>query len=102
MTRIAARETQTLTADLAPGATLQAELALIQASIDQADLPDDVEVTFGGEIEDQQEAMTFLMGAFVAAIFLMFTILLIQMNSFYQALLVLTAIVFSITGCSWG
>ena len=69
ITRIAARETQTLTADLAPGATLQAELALIQASIDQADLPDDVEVTFGGEIEDQQEAMTFLMGAFVAAIF---------------------------------
>ncbi len=46
--------------------------------------------------------MTFLMGAFVAAIFLMFTILLIQMNSFYQALLVLTAIVFSISGCSLG
>ncbi|KTF06601.1 multidrug resistance protein [marine sediment metagenome] len=102
ITRIAARETQTLTADLAPGATLQAELALIQASIDQADLPDDVEVTFGGEIEDQQEAMTFLMGAFVAAIFLMFTILLIQMNSFYQALLVLTAIVFSISGVFLG
>lgn len=102
ITRIAARETQTLTADLAPGATLQAELAVIQASIDQADLPDDVEVTFGGEIEDQQEAMTFLMGAFVAAIFLMFTILLIQMNSFYQALLVLTAIVFSISGVFLG
>ncbi|WP_373944015.1 efflux RND transporter permease subunit [Paracoccus marcusii] len=102
ITRIAARETQTLTADLAPGATLQAELALIQASIDQANLPDDVEVTFGGEIEDQQEAMTFLMGAFVAAIFLMFTILLIQMNSFYQALLVLTAIVFSISGVFLG
>ncbi|RMJ20481.1 hypothetical protein PHISP_08649, partial [Aspergillus sp. HF37] len=67
-----------------------------------ADLPDDVEVTFGGEIEDQQEAMTFLMGAFVAAIFLMFTILLIQMNSFYQALLVLTAIVFSISGVFLG
>ena len=102
ITRIAARETQTLTADLAPGATLQAELAAIQAAIDRVELPDGVEISFGGEIEDQQEAMTFLMGAFVAAIFLMFTILLIQMNSFYQAFLVLTAIVFSISGVFLG
>ena len=46
--------------------------------------------------------MTFLMGAFVAAIFLMFTILLIQMNSFYQAFLVLTAIIFSTTASTSG
>ena len=102
ITRIASRETQTLTADLAPGATLQAELARIQAAIDQAELPEGVEVTFGGEIEDQEEAMTFLMGAFVAAILLMFTILLTQMNSFYQAGLVLTAIIFSISGVFLG
>lgn len=102
ITRIASRETQTLTADLAPGTTLQAELERIAAAIDQADLPEGVEVSFGGEIEDQEEAMTFLMGAFVAAIFLMFTILLIQMNSFYQAFLVLTAIIFSIAGVFLG
>nr|WP_111300963.1 efflux RND transporter permease subunit [Paracoccus saliphilus] len=102
ITRIASRETQTLTADLAPGTTLQAELDRISAAIDQADLPDGVEISFGGEIEDQEEAMTFLMGAFVAAIFLMFTILLIQMNSFYQAFLVLSAIIFSIAGVFLG
>ncbi|MFN3277712.1 MAG: efflux RND transporter permease subunit [Paracoccus hibiscisoli] len=102
ITRIASRETQTLTADLAPGATLQAELARIQAAIDQAEMPEGVEVTFGGEIEDQEEAMTFLVGAFVAAIFLMFTILLTQMNSFFQAGLVLTAIIFSISGVFLG
>ncbi|TJZ85878.1 efflux RND transporter permease subunit [Paracoccus hibiscisoli] len=102
ITRIASRETQTLTADLAPGATLQAELARIQAAIDQAEMPEGVEVTFGGEIEDQEEAMTFLVGAFVAAILLMFTILLTQMNSFFQAGLVLTAIIFSISGVFLG
>ncbi|TJZ93936.1 efflux RND transporter permease subunit [Paracoccus gahaiensis] len=102
ITRIAARETQTLTADLAPGATLQAELDRIGAAIAQADLPEGAEIAFGGEIEDQEEAMTFLMGAFVAAIFLMFTILLIQMNSFFQAFLVLTAIIFSIAGVFLG
>ncbi|WP_410217196.1 efflux RND transporter permease subunit [Paracoccus sp. (in: a-proteobacteria)] len=102
ITRIQSRETQTLTADLAPGTTLQTELDRIGAAIDQADLPEGVEVSFGGEIEDQAEAMTFLAGAFVAAIFLMFTILLIQMNSFYQAFLVLTAIIFSVAGVFLG
>ena len=102
ITRIGARETQTLTADLAPGATLQAELDRIGAAIAQADMPEGAEIAFGGEIEDQEEAMTFLMGAFVAAIFLMFTILLIQMNSFFQAFLVLTAIIFSIAGVFLG
>ncbi|MBM3605598.1 MAG: efflux RND transporter permease subunit [Alphaproteobacteria bacterium] len=102
ITRIASRETQTLSADLAPGTTLQAELDRISAAIEQADLPEGVEVGFGGEIEDQEEAMTFLMGAFVAAVFLMFTILLIQMNSFFQAFLVLTAIIFSIAGVFLG
>lgn len=102
ITRVAARETQTLSAELAPGTTLTAELARITAAIAEADLPDTVDVSFGGEIEDQQEAMTFLVGAFLVALFLMFTILLIQMNSFYQAFLILTAIVFSIAGVFLG
>lgn len=102
ITRIAARETQTLSAELAPGSTLQAELTRIEQAIAQLELPDEVEVSFGGEIEDQQEAMTFLVGAFFVALFLMFTILLIQMNSFYQAFLILTAIIFSIAGVFLG
>ncbi|MDO5646502.1 efflux RND transporter permease subunit [Paracoccus sp. (in: a-proteobacteria)] len=102
ITRVAGRETQTLSADLAPGSTLDAELARISAAIDAADLPDSVTIRFGGEIEDQQEAMTFLMGAFVAAIFLTFMILLLQMNSFYQTFLILTAIIFSIAGVFLG
>ncbi|MBW7056261.1 efflux RND transporter permease subunit [Paracoccus bogoriensis] len=102
ITRVGARETQTLTADLAPGTTLAVELQRISAAIAALDLPDTVEVNYGGEIEDQQEAMTFLVGAFFAALFLMFTILLIQMNSFYQAFLILTAIIFSIAGVFLG
>ncbi|SCY40771.1 efflux RND transporter permease subunit [Paracoccus tibetensis] len=102
ITRIAARETQTLSAELAPGSTLQAELTRVEQAIAQLELPDEVEVSFGGEIEDQQEAMTFLVGAFFVALFLMFTILLIQMNSFYQAFLILTAIIFSIAGVFLG
>jgi len=102
ITRVGGLETQTLSADLASGATLQAELDRIMATIADSDLPDTVDVTTGGEIEDQAEAMTFLSGAFIAAIFLMFTILLIQMNSFFQAFLVLSAIIFSVAGVFLG
>ena len=46
--------------------------------------------------------MTFLVTAFVVAIFLMFLILLTQLNSFFQSLLVLSAIIFSIAGVLLG
>ncbi|MDM7458237.1 MAG: efflux RND transporter permease subunit, partial [Paracoccus sp. (in: a-proteobacteria)] len=102
ITRVAARETQTLSADLAPGTTLNAELDRISAAIEAEGFPDSVQFKFGGEIEDQEEAMRFLMVAFVVAVFLMFTILLTQMNSFFQAFLILTAIIFSIAGVFLG
>ena len=43
-----------------------------------------------------------LAGAFIVAIFLMFTILVTQFNSIYQAVLVLSAIVFSVAGVLLG
>ncbi len=58
----------------------------------------DVTVTFKGEAQEQQEAMIFLITAFVTAIFLMSVILVTQFNSLYQAFLVLSAILFSTSG----
>ncbi len=46
--------------------------------------------------------MTFLIGAFITAIVLMFATLLLQFNSFYQAFVVMSAIVFSIAGVLGG
>jgi multidrug efflux pump len=57
-----------------------------------------VGIRFRGEAEDQAEAQAFLIRAFMAALFLMAIILVVQFNSFYQALLVLTAVVFSTIG----
>src|SRR5690606_5044651 len=54
------------------------------------------------EIEEQQEAVSFLITAFVLAIFLMFLILLTQLNSFFQSMLVLSAIIFSLPGVLLG
>jgi multidrug efflux pump len=63
-----------------------------------SDWDPDVRVAFKGQIEDQAEAQAFLEKAFVAALFLMAIILVTQFNSFYQALLILSAVIFSTVG----
>jgi len=64
--------------------------------------PKSVTIKFGGEAEEQADSMVFLLGAFASAIGLMFVILLTQFNSFWQAFIVMSAIVFSIAGVLLG
>ncbi len=55
-----------------------------------------------GDQEDQAESQAFLSSAFLAALGLMFVILLAQFNSFYNSVLVLLAVVLSTTGVLLG
>ncbi|TMM54252.1 efflux RND transporter permease subunit [Sulfitobacter sabulilitoris] len=61
-------------------------------------LPGGVEWEWTGDQEEQAESQAFLSSAFTAALGLMFIILLAQFNSFYNAVLVLLAVVLSTTG----
>ena len=61
-----------------------------------------VDWKFGGEQQDQAEAFAFLGQAMGAAVFIMFLILLVQFNGFYQTLLILTAVVMSVFGVFLG
>ena len=61
-------------------------------------LPAGVEWEWTGDQEDQAESGAFLMSAFAGALGLMFIILLAQFNSVYNAVLVLMAVVLSISG----
>lgn len=98
--RIDSNRAVTIKADLAPGYQVSERLqALLNSDIK---LPDNVKVKTAGESADQQEAMTFLMNAFITAIFLMLMILLVQFNSWYQSILILSAIVFSTAGVLLG
>lgn len=63
---------------------------------------DSIEVAFKGEDEDQRDAQAFLIKAFVVALFVMAVILVTQFNSFYQAFLILSAVVFSTIGVLMG
>ncbi|MDO5658750.1 MAG: efflux RND transporter permease subunit [Paracoccus sp. (in: a-proteobacteria)] len=102
ITRIGGSEAQTLSADIAPGTTLNDELARLQQSLSAEDFGPEVSVTFAGEIEDQQETMQFLVIAFIVAVFLTFIVLLTQMNSFFQTVLILSAVIFSLAGVFLG
>ncbi|MCA8883125.1 MAG: efflux RND transporter permease subunit, partial [Rhodobacteraceae bacterium] len=61
-------------------------------------LPDGVDWEWTGDQEDQAESQAFLGNAFAGALGLMFIILLAQFNSFYNAVLVLLAVVLSTAG----
>ena len=96
--RIDEKRVVTVEANVEPGVLVNDQVASLTAALDGLDLPPRVSYSFAGEAEDQSEAMVFLIGAFISAIFLMFVILLLQFNSFSQALVVMSAIIFSVAG----
>ncbi|SMX38599.1 efflux RND transporter permease subunit [Maliponia aquimaris] len=102
ITRIDERRVVTIEANVAPGLLVNDQVTALEAALEMADLPGGISYSFAGEAEEQQEAATFLIGAFVAAIFLMLVILVLQFNSFGQALIVMSAIVFSVAGVLLG
>ncbi len=100
--RIDEKRVTTIEANVAPGLLVNDQVLALTAAIKDADLLDGVDFSFAGEAEDQQESMIFLVSAFIAAIFLMFVILVLQFNNFFQAFVVMSAIIFSIAGVLLG
>ncbi|SOE18241.1 multidrug efflux pump [Hoeflea halophila] len=100
--RVDERRVVTIEANVAPGVLVNDQITTLETKLGSADLPEGVSYSFAGEAQDQQESMVFLAGAFIAAISLMFTILVLQFNNFYHAFVVLSAIVFSIAGVLLG
>lgn len=98
--RVDGKRTLTLQADLAEGFRLDERLPALLAAAGEP--PAGVQMKFGGEQEDQQEAASFLSTAFGVAIFLMLLILVIEFNSLFQSFLVLSAIVLSTAGVLLG
>lgn len=100
--RIDEKRVNTIEANVAPGVLVNDQVIALTAALNDAQLPAGVEFSFAGEAEEQQESMVFLVGAFITAVFLMFVILVLQFNSFFQAFVVMSAIVFSIAGVLLG
>src|SRR5690606_22146052 len=90
----------TIKSDLEPGRQVSERLKALMESAPK--LPENVQIKTAGESEDQQEAASFLATAFITAIFMMLMILLFQFNSWYEALLIMSAIVLSTAGVLLG
>jgi multidrug efflux pump len=91
-----------VSADVAPGILVDDKVGEIKAWLAGQDFGPGISVTFKGEDEEQQAAQAFLSKAFGVALFLIAIILVTQFNSFYQAFLILSAIVFSTVGVLLG
>ncbi len=100
--RVDGRRVITIQADVREGVLVNDALKALRAQLASANLPLDVSVKFKGEDEEQRETAEFLSNAFLIALFLMLIILVTQFNSFYQSVLVLSAIVFSTAGVLLG
>jgi multidrug efflux pump len=64
----------------------------------EAALPDGVTIAYGGAEEQMGDANAFIVQAFGAAMFLIFFILLLEYNSFYQVLVTLSTVIMSTAG----
>ena len=96
------RRTMLVQGDLAPGAQIAPILERLQARLPELDIDPGVELRFKGGARDQLETEVFLLRAFALAMGLMAMILVTQFNSLFQALLILTAVVFSTGGVLLG
>ena len=84
------------------GALANARLAEMKEQLLTIGLDPELKVAFKGQDQEQAEAEQFLVKAFAVALFVMGIILVTQFNSFYQAGLILTAVIFSIGGVLLG
>jgi len=102
--RVEQKRIVTIKADLPPGMNIAAKVEEVKAwLIDNKDkLDPQVDITFKGQDEDQRNSQMFLMKAFAVALFMMAIILVTQFNSFYSALLILTAVIMSTIGVMIG
>ena len=97
--RVDSKRVYDVKADVAEGVNANAKVAELTEWLESENpLPSTVEWAWVGDQEDQEESAAFLGQAGIAALALMFMILLAQFNSFYNSVLVLLAVILSVTG----
>jgi len=98
ITRVDSKRVIKLAADLIPGAQLATELPKLKEQLATLNIDPRVHFEIKGQNQDEQESQQFLVKAFGIALFVMAIILVTQFNSFYQAFLILSAVIFSTVG----
>lgn len=102
VSRVDGIEVMTVKAGLAKDVLASDMVREIQSYLQENPLDPAVNAVFRGSNEEQQKSQAFLMVALLLALFLMFILLVTQFNSFYQAILTLSAVVMSTAGVLLG
>lgn len=100
--RIDGREYMLVMADVDEGVLADDMATKVKAWLQKHPVDPAVEVIFRGANEEQEKSQAFLSSAFSLALFLMFILLVSQFNSFYQALLTLSAVIMATAGVMLG
>ena len=100
--KVDGRQALKIEADLLPGYNLNEELPKLMSAMQGLDLDPRVTMRLRGQNENQKESADFLKNALLIALAVMAIILVTQFNSFYQAFLILTAVIFSTVGVFLG
>ncbi|MCW4445169.1 efflux RND transporter permease subunit [Vibrio splendidus] len=96
--RLDGKRVVNIMADMEEGYNLALELPKIERALSELGLPSSVEFRIRGQNEEQENSSAFLQSAFLVALAVMALILITQFNSFYQAFLILSAVLFSTVG----
>jgi multidrug efflux pump len=89
-------------ANLEPGIDTAAKVAEVQQWQATQEFPSSVKIVYGGAAEQVDDTNAFIITAFGAAMFLIFFILLLEYNSFWQVLVTLTTVIMSLGGVLLG
>lgn len=92
----------TLSSNVVQGYNANEIVAEIQTLIDDMDVPSGYTLRMGGEQEDQKETGSFLAGALVSAVLLIFLVLVMQFNSISKPIIIFVTILLSFIGVLLG
>jgi len=100
--RVDGRRVLAVRADVMPGVLADDKIKEIRSWMEKNHPDPKVQYVFRGQDEEQKAAESFLVKAFFVALFLMAIILVTQFNNFYQAFLILSAVILSTVGALLG
>lgn len=89
-------------ANLTPGVATDAKVTQLKEWVATQGFPSTTKVAFGGADEQIGDTNAFIVQALAAALFIIFLVLLLEYNSFYQVLVTLSTVVMSIAGVMLG
>ncbi len=92
----------TISSDVLPDYNANEIVGEIEDFLPELSLPEGVTARIAGEQEEQQETMSFLGGAMLTAIALMFLIIMMQFNSYRRTIIILSEIILALIGVFLG